>query len=146
MKYDRTLRSEFGEKSLGTRLGNRLATLRIAAKFTQHSLAARLRIGEKLYSSWETGKRTGLIQLRYLVRIANFYQLTLLELLSDDVEAKNAPHPRVVERSRSHGAALHSKYLAGEYLAGEHIRCRPGSDSMCAECQGIWSDAERATA
>ncbi len=135
MKFDRTFQSPVNEQSLEIKLGKRLADLRIAAKFSQRSLAARLKIGEKLYSSWESGSRIGLLQFRFLIKIANFYHLTIAEIFDETVEAKYAPIARICERPQK----FHSLHLPNK----DHSLCVPGSKKMCSECRELWSESKK---
>jgi transcriptional regulator with XRE-family HTH domain len=143
-KTDRFFDSKHAEESVENRLARRLAQLRIDADFTQRGICNRLRIGVQLYSSWECGSRIELLQLRYLVRIAKFYGLTVADLFGD-VAPKVLPTPRLAERA--HGRSLpKSKFIVSVKGRRTHQGCFPGSASICAECREFVTDPMEATA
>ncbi|MFT8607796.1 MAG: helix-turn-helix transcriptional regulator [Liquorilactobacillus ghanensis] len=69
---------------MSTKLPHNLKILREQKHLKQNELAAELNVSRQTVSSWETGRNTPDIDT--LIRLAHFYQISLNELVSDQLD------------------------------------------------------------
>jgi transcriptional regulator with XRE-family HTH domain len=130
------------EEAIGKAVARRLAELRLRAGLSQQELSRMAKIGVKNYATFESGFRIRSMKIRYLIRLARFYKISLSDLLGD-VNPIEAISPDF--RSR-HPWSLFSKsapaFIVVTPTTGDHTSCHPGSSRMCADCKAILDDVE----
>lgn len=92
-------------------LNEKITIIRKMNNLTQESFAEELGVSRQAVSKWENGTSVPDIQL--LLRIADYYNLTLDQLVRDDFDL---PISNIDEKKISNDSSIKSKVLAEDYL------------------------------
>ena len=117
-----------GDRTMDTNIAENLKKIREKHSITQEALAEALGINAIVVYMWEAGRLP--IEYKALVKIADFYDVTVESLLGDAAEANSKPSP-------SDKVSFSCRICGGELVYDYNA-----ATCKCANCGNKWAIAE----